>query len=96
MLESLNRSRGSRLLRTAAGVFRVSDWTLNRIDPDGLRYVATVSVWVHWCMAVTFLRHTGLPPLVRSRQIRRFCAAVPGAAWPVTATSTTGWRRSGR
>ena len=54
MLESLNRSRGSRLLRTAAGVFRVSDWTLNRIDPDGLRYVATVSVWVHWCMAVTF------------------------------------------
>ena len=55
MLESLNRSRGSRLLRTAAGIFRVSDWTLNRIDPYGLRYVATVSVWVHWCMAATFL-----------------------------------------
>ncbi len=55
MLESLNRSRGSQLLRTAAGVFRVSDWTLNRIDPDGLRYVATVSVWAHWFIAATFL-----------------------------------------
>ena len=55
MLESLNRSWGSQLLRTAAGVFRVSDWTLNRIDPDGLRYVATVSVWAHWFIAATFL-----------------------------------------
>ena len=54
-MESLGQGRGPRLLRTAAGVFRVSDWTLNRIDPDGLRYVATVSVWVHWCMAATFL-----------------------------------------
>ena len=40
--------RGSQMIRAAAGALRVSDWTLNRIDPDGLRYVATVSVWIHW------------------------------------------------
>ena len=39
-----------------AGAFRVTDWTLNRIDPDGLRHVATVSVRVHWFIAaVVFL-----------------------------------------
>ena len=54
MLDSLNRSRGYRLLRTAAGVFQASDWTLNRIDPDGLRYVATVLVWMHWVVGTAF------------------------------------------
>ena len=54
MLNSLNRSRGYRLLRTTAGVFQVSDWTLNRIDPDGLRYVATVLVWMHWVVGTAF------------------------------------------
>ena len=54
-MESLIHSWGSQLLRTTAGIFRVSDWTLNRIDPDGLRYVATILVWAHWCMAATFL-----------------------------------------
>ena len=54
MLDSLNRSRGYRLLRTAGGAFRVSDWTLNRIDPDGLRYVATVLVWMHWVVGIAF------------------------------------------
>ena len=48
MFESIRRNRGSQMIRAAAGAFRVSGWTLNRIDPDGLRYVATVSVWVHW------------------------------------------------
>ena len=33
----------------------VNDWTLNRRDPDGLRYVASVWVWVHWFMGATFL-----------------------------------------
>ena len=55
MLESLRQNRASQLLRTAAGVFRVSDWTLTRIDPDGLRYVVTVSVWVHWFVAAICL-----------------------------------------
>ena len=40
-------------MRTAAETFRVSDWTLNRMDPDGLRYAASVWVWVHWFMVAT-------------------------------------------
>ena len=54
-MESLRQNRPSQLLRTAAGIFRVSDWTLTRIDPDGLRYVVTVSVWVHWFVAAICL-----------------------------------------
>ena len=48
-------SRFPRLVGMVASTFRVSDWTLNRIDPDGLRYVATVSVWLHWFGAATLL-----------------------------------------
>ena len=61
MLDSLNWSRISQLLRTG-GVFRVSDWTLNRIDPDGLRYVATVLVWIHWVVGTTFFVVLVYPP----------------------------------
>ena len=40
-----------------ANAFRITDWTLNRIDPDGLRHVATVSVRVHWFVgAVVFFQ----------------------------------------
>ena len=42
-------------MRTAAEIFRVGDWTLNRMDPDGLRYAASVWVWVHWFMVATCL-----------------------------------------
>ena len=42
-------------MRTAAETFRVGDWTLNRMDPDGLRYAASVWVWVHWFMVATCL-----------------------------------------
>ena len=36
------------LIAKATNVFRVTGWTLNEVDPDGLRYVATVVVRVHW------------------------------------------------
>ncbi len=62
MFDSLNRSRGPQFLRTVAGVFRVSDWTLNRIDPDGLRYVATVLVWIHWVVGTAFFVVLVYPP----------------------------------
>ena len=55
MFAPFRQNLGSRLFRTAAGIFRVSDWTLTRIDPDGLRYVVTVSVWMHWFIAATCL-----------------------------------------
>ena len=31
---------------------RISGWVLNRIDPDGVRYLATISVRAHWLIAV--------------------------------------------
>ena len=37
-----------RLITIVAKVYRVNDWTLNRVDPDGLGNVATVSVWGRW------------------------------------------------
>ena len=55
MLESLRQHRASQLFGTAVSVFRANDWTLNRRDPDGLRYVAFVCVWVHWFMVATCL-----------------------------------------
>ena len=55
MAEELQRSRGLRLLTRAAGVFRINDWILNQVDPDGLRYAAAVSVWVHWGVGVVCL-----------------------------------------
>ena len=41
-------SRLLQLVTKATGVFRVNDWTLNQIDPDGLRYLAIISVRAHW------------------------------------------------
>ena len=48
-------SRGLHLAAKTANAFRVTDWTLNQVDPDGLRYVATVSVRVHWFFGVVLL-----------------------------------------
>ena len=51
-------SRGShdnrRLQQTteANDASRISRWALSRIDPEGLRYLATISVRAHWFIAV--------------------------------------------
>ena len=37
-----------RLLTAANDVFRVNEWTQNRLDQDGVRYLAAVSVWGRW------------------------------------------------
>ena len=42
------RSRGLRPIKAAASVFGMSGSTLMRLDPDGLRFVATILVWAHW------------------------------------------------
>ena len=48
-------SRVLQLVTKATDAFRVDDWTLSQIDPDGLRYVATISVRAHWfVVAVLF------------------------------------------
>ena len=48
MSQAPRQSPGLHPIRTAATVFRVSGSTLMRLDPDGLRYVATILVWAHW------------------------------------------------
>ena len=48
MSQAPRRSRGLRLIRAAARVFGMSGTTLMRLDPDGLRFVATILVWAHW------------------------------------------------
>ena len=44
----VHQSQLLQLIAKATNVFRVTGWTLNEVDPDGLRYVATVVVRVHW------------------------------------------------
>ena len=53
MFAPLHQDLGRRFMRMAAETFRVNDWTLSRVDPDGLRYMASVWVWVHWFMVAT-------------------------------------------
>ena len=48
-------SRVMRLAAKAAGVFRVNDLALDQIDPEGLKYVATVSVRAHWFIVALML-----------------------------------------
>ena len=55
MAHSSRHSRGFRPMRTTASFFRANDGTSNRIDPDGLRQVATVTVWLHWFAAAFLL-----------------------------------------
>ena len=48
-------SRVLQLVRKATDAFRADDWTPKQIDPDGLKYVATISVGAHWfVIAVLF------------------------------------------
>ena len=48
-------SRVLQLVTKTTDAFRVDDWTLNQVDQEGLRYVATISVRVHWfVIAVLF------------------------------------------
>ena len=54
---------GSRMIGAAARVLRASDWAINRMDPAGLRYLAAVSVRMHWfVIAVCFVLVVYRPP----------------------------------
>lgn len=54
MAQSVRRYQMFLPVKTAARLFRLGDSPSDRIDPDGLRRVATVTVWLHW-FAVAFL-----------------------------------------
>ena len=45
-MQALQQLGPFQAFRTAAGALRVGDWTLNKVDPDGLRFVASISVWL--------------------------------------------------
>ena len=56
MFRGLTVARSPAWAARAASALTVTDWTLNQIDPDGLRRVASVSVRVHWfAVAVVFV-----------------------------------------
>ena len=51
MLHGFHDVRVRQLVKSATAAFRVNDWALNQIDPDGLRYLATISVRANWFVA---------------------------------------------
>ena len=51
MLHGFHDVRVRQLVKSATAAFRVNDWALNQIDPDGLRYLATNSVRANWFVA---------------------------------------------
>ena len=55
MPHGFHYSRVMRLVTKATDTFRLNDWTLNQTDPDGLKYVATISVRAHWFLIAVAL-----------------------------------------
>ena len=55
MIRGPHHRRGLHLIGRATGFLRVSDQTFTRIDPEGLRRLTTVMVWIHWAVAIFFL-----------------------------------------
>ena len=51
-MQALQQMGPFQALRSAASTLRVRDWTLNKVDPDGLRSVASISVWLRWAITV--------------------------------------------
>ena len=47
--------RGLQLTAKASDALRKSGWTLHQIDPDALRYAATISVRLHWFVIAILL-----------------------------------------
>ena len=41
------------LVTAVTNIFRLNEWTQNRLDPDGLMYLAKVSVWGRWFVSAT-------------------------------------------
>ena len=41
-------NRGLQLTTKVNDASRINGWALSRIDPDGLRYLATISVRARW------------------------------------------------
>ena len=47
-------NQGAQLTTKAADAPSRNGWGLNQIDPDGLKYVATITAWGHWFVLAVF------------------------------------------
>ena len=50
-----HHNRVLQLVRKATVALQVNDWAFNQIDPDGLRYLAAISVRAHWFVVAVSL-----------------------------------------
>ena len=48
LIQVFLHSQAFRWLATATNLLWVNDWTLYKLDSDGIRHVATISVWLRW------------------------------------------------
>ena len=55
MPHGFHYSRVLQLITKPTAAFKVNDWALSQIDPDALRYVATISVRAHWFVIAVLL-----------------------------------------
>ena len=62
MTHGSHRSRLRRVFTKAGYALQVNGWTLRQLDPDGLRYVATVSVRAHWLVIAVLLFEVAYRP----------------------------------
>ena len=52
MSNGAHHRRGFELPAKAANALKLRDWTITQIDPEGLRYVASIQAWLHWALGV--------------------------------------------
>ena len=62
MTHGSHRSRLRRVFTKAGDTLQVNGWTLRQLDPDGLRYVAAVSVRAHWLVIAVLLFEVAYRP----------------------------------
>ena len=55
MTHGSHPSRLRRVFAEASHALQGNGWTLSQLDPDGLRYVATISVRAHWLIIAVLL-----------------------------------------
>ena len=105
MSQAHRRRRGLHPTRTAAAVFGMSGSTLIRVDPDGLRHVATLPVRAHWFVVAFSLvqpayrpsgwpeRHAGCAPLFLLQRLGAGRREVAAAVRPAVRCHPIGFRR---
>ena len=62
MTHGSHRSRLRRVFTKAGDTLQGNGWTLRQLDPDGLRYVAAVSVRAHWLVIAVLLFEVAYRP----------------------------------